>query len=264
MYLVFSPITDILYENTWLRRAALAAVTFILLLLSLFLITYLSVPDVTYLKAENPKKTSLMEQRLEEAAGDGRKLRIRQEWVAFMDIPDLLKKTIRISEDAGFYFHEGIDLDELKESIKKNWEEGRFARGGSTITQQLAKNLFLGTEKSIWRKLREYFIARELEDKLSKNRIFYLYLNVIELGPGIFGVGAAAEIYFHKPVSSLDTEEMIRLTALIPKPLKENPNTNSRWLNWRCRWITDTLKRYNYIDEPEYMYLQSVFSPQSL
>jgi len=250
-------------RKNWLRWTALVAGTLLLFLLLLLLVAYLSAPDVTYLKTENPKRTSLMEQRLEEAAHSGTKLSIRLRWVDFKDIPDLLKKTVRISEDAGFYFHEGIDLDELKESIKKNWEKGRFSRGGSTITQQLAKNLFLGTEKSIWRKLREYFIARELEDNLSKNRIFHLYLNVIELGPGIFGVGAAAEIYFYKPVTYLDAEEMIRLTAVIPKPLSENPAHNSRWLNWRCRWITDTLHRYNYIDEAEYSYLKSVFTPAS-
>jgi monofunctional biosynthetic peptidoglycan transglycosylase len=232
----------------------------LLLALAVILVAVLSVPEISALQKSNPQKTSLMQQRLDEATRTGKKYRIRQQWVNFNDIPELLKKSVRISEDAAFYDHEGIDLDELKESLKKNWIEGRLARGGSTITQQLAKNLFLGTEKSIWRKIREYYIARELEDKLSKNRIFHLYLNVIELGPGVFGVGAAAEYYFYKPVTYLSDEEIIRLTAVIPKPLSENPHHDSRWLNWRCRWITDKLRLYHYIDQELYDKLVSVFT----
>ena len=176
----------------------------------------------------------------------------QQQWVAFEKIHKLLKNTIRITEDAGFYQHEGVDLIELKAAIKKNWEEGKYVRGASTITQQLAKNLYLSTEKSILRKIKEYFITRRLEIHLKKDRIFYLYLNIIEFGPGIFGIQAASQYYFQKDVSRLNLEEIVRLTAVIPKPLKENPTQNSRWLKWKAGWILDTLKRYEYISEDEY------------
>ena len=191
---------------------------------------------------------------------EGKKLRIRQRWVSFKEIPNLLKQTVRISEDANFYFHEGIDLEELELSIKKNLEKGEFARGASTITQQLAKNLYLSTQKSIWRKIREFFISRELESTLSKNRIFHLYLNIIEYGKGIFGVSAASRYYFGKSVSQLNDEEIIRMTAVIPKPLEVRPDQDSKWLLWRCRWITDKLLLYKYIEHSRHDSLLILFS----
>jgi len=227
----------------------------------IYLIIQLSLPDVEQLINTNPKSTALMEQRKNEAKAEGKKLRIRQHWVPFKHIPKLLKRTVRISEDANFYFHEGIDLDELEESIKKNWEKGEFTRGASTITQQLAKNLFLSTDKSIWRKIKEYFITRKLESTLSKNRIFHLYLNIIEYGRGIFGVDAASYYYFGKTVSRLNDEEIIRLTAVIPKPLLVRPNQNSKWILWRCRWITDKLLLYKYIETTRHDSLKTLFNP---
>ena len=247
-------------KSGWLRWSAIGLIGLILIVSIPVFFAFITVPDLSDLIKINPKQTRLMEQRREEAERQGKKYRIRQQWVSYNNFPDLLKKSVRISEDAGFYGHEGVDLEELKESIKKNWEEGRFARGGSTITQQLAKNLFLGTDKSIWRKIREFFIARELEEKLSKDRIYHLYLNIIELGPGVFGMAAAAEYYFYKPVTYLSEEEIVRLTAIIPRPLTENPHKESRWLNWRCRWITDTLLRYKYIDRIVHDQLLSVFT----
>ncbi len=245
-----------------MRRKIIISVIFIVaVVVFIYIIIQLSLPDVNSLINSNPKTTALMEQRKEEAKEVGKKIRIRQQWVSFVQIPKLLKKTVRISEDANFYFHEGIDLDELKESIKKNWEKGEFARGASTITQQLAKNLYLSTEKSIWRKVKEFFITRELESTLSKNRIFHLYLNVIEYGRGIFGVAAASRYYFGKSVSELNDEEIIRLTAVIPKPLSVRPDQNSKWLLWRCRWITDKLLLYKYIEDTKHDCLMTLFSP---
>lgn len=220
---------------------------------------YLTLPDVSPLVGNNPETTALMEQRKEEAAAAGRELRIRQRWIRFSDIPELLKNSVRISEDASFYLHEGVDFYELKESIRKNWEEGRFARGASTITQQLAKNLYLSTEKSILRKIREYLIAQRLEKTLSKDRIFHLYLNIIEFGPGVFGVEAAARYYYGKHAAGLSPEEMVRLTAVIPRPLEIRPNGSSRWLMWRCCWIVRKLKQYGYIDLLLFLPLESSF-----
>ncbi len=234
----------------------------VLLIPALYLYILITMPDVSVLKNSNPETTALIEARKITAQEEGKKYKVRQYWVTFEQIPVLLKKAVRISEDAGFYLHDGIDVEELEESIKKNWKEGRFARGGSTITQQLAKNIYLNTEKSIWRKIREFFIARELEDVLSKNRIFHLYLNLIEFGPGIFGVEAASRYYFRKPVSLLSEDEMIRLASIIPRPLISRPDKNSKWLLWRCRWITGKLYLYKYIEKTEHDYLLNLFSPQ--
>jgi monofunctional biosynthetic peptidoglycan transglycosylase len=223
------------------------------------LFIYLGLPDVTDLKTKNPETTALMRQRYRAAQNAKKKFVFRQQWVSFEKIPKLLKNAVRVTEDAGFYQHEGVDFTELKIAVQKNWEKGKYVRGASTITQQLAKNLYLSTDKSIIRKLKEYIIAKRLENHLQKNRIFSLYLNVIEFGPGVFGVQAASQYYFNKDVSRLNLEEMVRLTAVIPKPLKENPTGNSHWLIWKAGWILDTLRRYNYIHQWEYQAVTSRF-----
>ena len=216
------------------------------------LFLYLSLPNVSYLRTQNPRSTALIEQRQREAQQAGKEFKIRQIWIGFDAIPELLKEAVRVAEDARFYEHEGIDYEEMSEAVKKNLEQGRWARGASTITQQLAKNLYLSTEKSLVRKLKEFFLALRLDDELAKNRIFHLYLNVIEFGPGIFGVEAAARHYFGKSVGQLSLEEIVRLTAVIPKPLSEKPTRNSRWLKWRAGWILSTLRKTGHISADQY------------
>jgi monofunctional biosynthetic peptidoglycan transglycosylase len=247
-------------KSHWKKKLALAIIVLITTIIFFSVWIYFSLPETIELKTVNPSTTSLIEYRRLKAKEDGKQFKVKHKWVRFKDIPDILKKAIRISEDSNFYSHDGIDYDELKESIKKNWEKGEFARGGSTITQQLAKNLYLSTEKSIIRKIREYCIAHRLENTLSKNRIYHLYLNLIEFGPGIFGVEAAARHYFNKSVSALDLKEIIRLTAIIPRPLSIAANGNSRWLLWRCRWILDKLLLYKYIDQVTYNLIKPSFS----
>jgi monofunctional biosynthetic peptidoglycan transglycosylase len=223
------------------------------------LLIYLSLPDVGDLETNNPRSTALMLQRFREAKQSQKHLVIRHQWVPFNRIPKLLKDTIRVTEDAAFYQHRGVDLNELKVAIKKNWQKGEYVRGASTISQQLAKNLYLTTDKSIIRKIKEFLITRRLEKRLSKNRIFDLYLNVIEFGPGIFGVQAAARHFFNKDVSHLNLEEIVRLTTVIPKPLKETPTRNSSWVKWKAGWILDTLRRYKYINYNEYQVVMAKF-----
>jgi len=209
-------------------------------------------PDVTVLKNANPKTTALMILRLQSGIDSGNHLKLKQKWVSFATIPQLLKDTVRIAEDAGFYQHNGIDLGEIRAAVRQSWREKRPVRGASTITQQLAKNLYLSPQRSLWRKMKEFLIARRLEAALSKDRIFGLYLNVIELGPGVFGVEAASQHYFGKSVEALNLEEIVRLTAIIPRPLKAHPLKSGRWLNWRARWILGALSRYGYITAEEY------------
>ena len=216
---------------------------------------YIGLPDVRNLQTQNPSTSALIEYRARQAQQSNEIFDIRQRWVDFDTIPQMLKDAVRISEDAAFYQHGGVDFTELKESIRKNWEKGKYARGGSTITQQLAKNLYLSTHKSILRKIKEYFIARRLETHLSKDRIFHLYLNIIEMGPGIFGVQTAANYYFNKDVNELNLEEIVRLTAIIPRPLKTDPRGEGGWLKWKAAWILDTLKRYQYIRDDEHQAL---------
>ena len=220
---------------------------------------YVGLPDVSELKVKNPRSTSLMVQRYREAKKADATFRIRQKWIELKAIPKLLQETVRITEDASFYQHKGIDFVELKAAIKKNWQKGEYARGASTITQQLAKNLYLSTDKSFIRKIEELLIALRLEKDLSKDRIFELYLNVIEWGPGIFGVEMAAEHYFNKPVGQLSLEEIVRLVAVIPQPLKIKPTENSDSLKWKARWILDALRRYAYIDESQYQTIYDRF-----
>jgi len=229
------------------------------LLLGGLLLIYLSLPDVGDLMMHNPRSSALMVQRFREAKNSRKDLVIRQQWVSLDEIPNLLKDTIRVTEDAAFYQHRGVDFAELKAAFKKNWQKGKYVRGASTITQQLAKNLYLSTDKSVIRKIKEYLIARRLENQLGKKRIFELYLNVIEFGPGIFGVQAAANIFFNKDIRRLNIEETVRLTAVIPKPLKETPTRNSSWINWKAGWILDTLLRYRYIDQSEYHRVMAKF-----
>jgi len=223
---------------------------------------YLSLPDVSDLKTHNPETTALMEARIEQARKKGNEITIEQSWVSFGEIPQLLKDTVRIAEDASFYWHQGIDFEELKESIKKNIQEKRFARGGSTITQQLAKNLYLSEKKSIARKIREYFIAKRLEKALSKDRIFELYLNVVEFGPNVFGVQAASRQQFGCHVSELGLEETVRLTAVLPRPLTVDPWDDSPWLLWRCRWLLHKLRLYEYIGEEAYQETVTLFESE--
>jgi monofunctional biosynthetic peptidoglycan transglycosylase len=148
--------------------------------------------------------------------------------------------------------HHGFDFYEIKESIKKNLQRGGYARGASTITQQLAKNLFLSTDKSIHRKLKEAILTIRLERALSKRRILEIYLNVIEWGPDIYGVEAAARVYFGKRAQSLDAAESAALAAMIPSPLRLQPDKNMKSLKVRQERVLGWMKMAGHLTEEEY------------
>jgi monofunctional glycosyltransferase len=180
---------------------------------------YLTLPDVRPLVRENPTTTAFMDLRKAEARYEGRTtFVIRHTWVPYGRISPYLKRAVVVSEDAAFFDHDGIDLDEIRASIERNWEEGRFTRGASTITQQLAKNLYLSPSRNPVRKLRELFITRRLEASLTKRRILEIYLNVIEWGDGIFGCEAAARSYFGKGAADLSREEAALMAGAIINP----------------------------------------------
>ena len=184
---------------------------------------YLTLPDVRVLANTNPTTTAFMELRAEEAASEGRTVRHVHVWVPYSRISQNLKRAVLVAEDSAFWDHEGVDVEQLQESIRVNWEQGRAVRGASTITQQLAKNLYLSPSRNPLRKLRELIIARRLEAALSKARIFEIYLNVIEWGDGIWGAEAAARTYFRAPASALSREQAALLAGAIINPRVLNP-----------------------------------------
>jgi monofunctional biosynthetic peptidoglycan transglycosylase len=198
---------------------------------------YLTLPDVRVLRTENPEETAFMRLRTEEAARAGDELKRAYRWVDYNRISPHLKRAVLVAEDSSFWEHDGIDFQQIKESMEINFERMEFARGASTITQQLAKNLYLTPSKNPVRKLRELLIARRLEAELSKRRILELYLNVIEWGDGIFGAEAAARRHFHKSAAALSADESAMLAAAIINPRVLNPGAPNRRLRTRQQMI---------------------------
>ena len=198
---------------------------------------YLTLPDVRPLRTTNPVTTAFMDLRAREALRRGVPYTKDQRWVPYARISQNLKRAVLVAEDSAFWTHEGIDFDQLRESMEVNWERGEFARGASTITQQLAKNLYLSPSKNPVRKLRELLITRRLEAVLSKQRILELYLNVIEWGDGIWGAEAAARRYFRKPAAELTPQESALLAAAIINPHVLDPGHPTARLRRRQQMI---------------------------
>jgi monofunctional glycosyltransferase len=215
---------------------------------ALLVYLYLTLPDVRSLQATNPTTTAFMELRDEQARASGRPPRRVQRWVAYRSISPHLKRAVLVAEDDLFWQHEGVDLEQLRESLEVDWARGRAIRGGSTITQQLAKNLYLSPSKNPLRKLRELIIARRLEAELKKARIFELYLNVIEWGDGIYGVEAASRTYFHTSAAALGPSESALLAAAIVNPRLLNPARPGARLLRRQQLI---LRRMGVVSPPE-------------
>ena len=209
---------------------------------------YLTLPDVRPLKTANPATTAFMELRDEEARAKGKTPRRVQRWVAYGRISADLKRAVLVAEDAAFWQHEGVDFEQLQESIELDWARGRFSRGGSTITQQLAKNLYLSPSKNPLRKLREWVIARRLEAELTKSRILELYLNVIEWGDGVYGVEGAARSYFGTSAAELNASESALLAAAIVNPRVFNPARPTARLIRRQQLI---LRRMGAVTPPQ-------------
>jgi monofunctional biosynthetic peptidoglycan transglycosylase len=209
----------------------------------------LTLPAVETLVHTNPKTTALMEQRSEENHTKLQPLRL---WVPYKQISIHLRNAVLVSEDSAFFQHSGFDWTQIKESAKKDWDEKRLARGASTITQQLAKNLYLSTSRNPLRKIQEFFIARELERHLRKERIFEIYLNVIEWGDGVYGIEAASNRYFGKSSRELLPEEAAVLAAMIPNPRRYTPGLNRAYLEKRKGEILDHMVQWHYLDRDEY------------
>lgn len=174
-------------------------------------------------------------------------------WTPSKSIPSAMEWAVVVAEDANFYRHEGIDVQAIKDAIKYDLEKKRFARGASTITQQTAKNLFLSREKSISRKIKEIYLARRMEQELTKGRILELYLNIVELGPMVYGIGHASRYYFDRPASSLTPRECAFLAAMLPGPQKVyNPYRNLDRVLKRSGMVLHLLRQKGVISEGEY------------
>jgi monofunctional biosynthetic peptidoglycan transglycosylase len=185
-------------------------------------------PDVERLAKENPKTTAFVERWTERERAAGRSVEMRLRFVPYARISDELKLAVVVGEDIDFFTHEGFATAEIRASLEKAWAEKEIPRGASTITQQLVKNLWLSPSRSPWRKVKEALLTREVEQKLDKRRILELYLNVVELGPGVWGCENAARRYFGKGASELGSREAAMLAAALPRPSAWHPGSRSR------------------------------------
>lgn len=217
---------------SWRAMRAVVALAFAWLCYS-----YLTLPDVRPLSTKNPATTAFIELRAREASEKGRTPKRTQRWVTLNEVSSHLRRAVLVAEDAQFWSHDGVDYVQLQESLELDWARGQLVRGASTITQQLAKNLYLSPTRNPVRKARELVIARRLEAELKKSRILEIYLNVIEWGEGIYGIEAAAREYFQTSAAALGPSESALLAAAIINPRVLNPAQPSKRLRRRQQLI---------------------------
>jgi monofunctional biosynthetic peptidoglycan transglycosylase len=208
-------------------------------------------PDFSSLKRKTPHKTAFMKYREKEWAKKGRRYKLTQTVVSLSKISPFLLKAVLIAEDDKFWKHEGFDFESMQKALEKDLQAGKFKFGGSTVTQQLARNLYLSPEKSLLRKGTEAWITWRMEKVLSKRRILELYLNEVEWGEGIFGAEAAARHYFGKSASELSPWEAARMAAVLPNPRKYNPAGEQRYVVNRSNIIYNIMIKRGIV-APEY------------
>ncbi|MGH9316194.1 MAG: monofunctional biosynthetic peptidoglycan transglycosylase [Thermoanaerobaculia bacterium] len=216
------------------RRLLVAAA---LALAGFGIVFYATLPDVEPLKASFPGTTAFMEQRKASLARRGESTRLEWTPAPLSRISPALRRAVVAAEDPRFYQHDGVDWEAVRGALEKDWERRRLRLGASTITQQLAKNLYLSPARTPWRKLREWAITRRLEKALTKKRILELYLNVVEFGPRTYGAEAAAQRYFGKSAAGLSPLEAATLAAIIPSPRLYDPVRYPARVSRRARRI---------------------------
>jgi monofunctional glycosyltransferase len=237
-----------------LRKFSFAA----LAVMIAFIAFHFVYPDVSKLQKVNPQKTAFMEYREKEWAREGKKYKVQQIWVPYKAISPYLVKAVLIGEDDKFWQHEGFDYEAMQKAMEKDIRAKKFKLGGSTISQQLAKNLYLSPSKNPVRKLREAIITWKIERVISKRRILEIYLNIAEWGDrGIFGIESAARHYYGKSASALGPEEAARLAAVLPNPRKFNPLGSSRYVVNRSNLIYNIMVRRGIV-VPEYEEVEQV------
>lgn len=227
--------------NAWLTRIFLTS-TALLLGYQLWLLA-----EVWWYTTHNPQHSALMEVRLAELQQSDPHAKLQQHWVAYTQISPALKRAVIASEDSTFLQNNGFDWKGIQDAARKDLQRGHIVAGGSTITQQLAKNLFLSSHRTPGRKLEEAVVTVMLEHMMSKHRILEIYLNIIEWGNGIFGAEAAAQHYFHTSAARLSNTQAARLAAMIPNPQYYDTHRNAHGLQRH----TDTISaRMNLVSAP--------------
>jgi len=222
------------------------------LLLAIFVVyEWITFPNVAALSDRWPKTTAFMELRKRKLRAEGKDDTLIYEPVPYARISPYLRRAALVAEDNDFYEHKGVDVEALKEAIHRDWQHKKLTQGGSTITQQLAKNLYLNPSRNPLRKIEEYFIARSLENHLSKKRILELYLNVVEMGERVYGAEAAAHTYFHASASALTPAQAALLAGCLPNPRVMNPESPNKRLRARQRMILARMRRWGYLFEEQ-------------
>ncbi len=215
----------------WTLRGVLMA------LIALALVQFWFLVHIWYWVDHNPQSTAFMQDRLERLQAQDAGATIQHRWVPYDRISLHLKRAIVAAEDAKFLDHEGFDWEGIQKAHEKNVRKGRIVAGGSTISQQLAKNLFLSGERTWWRKLQEAAITVVLESVMSKRRILEIYLNVIEWGNGVFGAEAAARYHYGRSAAELAPEQAALLAAMVPSPRRYRPGRETAYLARRTEII---------------------------
>lgn len=204
-------------------------------------------PDVGALARTRPRTTAFIESYRTEQRAVGRSDRVAWTWVDTAAISSHVKRAVLVAEDIGFFSHRGFDTDEMTEAVRRAVADGAAPRGASTITQQLAKNLWLSPSRNPGRKVKEAILTWQLERSVGKRRILELYLNVVELGPGVYGVEAASRHYFGKTAAELDPDESAQLAAALPRPRSWHPGVESAAYR---RYVTTIRRRMDRAELP--------------
>ena len=210
-------------------------------IIAIDLIWYSVIIDIKHYKNNNPEKTAFMKYREKQWKEKNRKVNINQIWVPLNSISPEIQRAVVVAEDGKFWKHDGFDFDAMRKAVEKNIKKRKMAVGASTITMQLAKNMFLSPSKTPVRKINEAILTWRIEHTLTKKRILELYLNVAEWGDGVFGIEAASRTYFHHSSIELNKRESALLASVLPNPIRFSPLRNSRFVDRRSKLIRRAL-----------------------
>jgi len=231
----------------WKRLRSLLK-TLLLVAVAAFILYQLWIAaELAWWRSNNPQSTAFMDARLDGLREKNPKAKLEHRWVPYSRISPHLKRAVVAAEDAKFLDHDGFDWEAMQSAVEKNWKRGQVVAGGSTISQQLSKNLFLSGHRNVWRKAEEAYITAVMEQLMEKRRILEIYLNVIEWGEGVFGAEAAARHYFGVSAANLTPDQAARLAAMIPNPRYYDHHRQTRYLQYRAGVI---LARMRSADVP--------------
>lgn len=221
----------------WIRRILWAALALMMLVQLVFL------GQVVWWRWHDPQTTAFMNAERERLASLKSPVTIRHQWVSYAAMAWPLKQAVIAAEDSGFVHHDGVDWEAIEKAARENLKRGRIRRGGSTITMQLAKNLFLSSDRSYLRKAQELIITGMLEAVMDKRRILEIYLNTAEWGVGVFGIEAAARHYFGIPASALDPMQSAWLASILPAPRRFDRQRQSEWISEKVLIILERMPK---------------------